>query len=89
MEKSEVGKELPPLVRMNHVLVVTAYYPPIPGGSSVIMQNLLSHFHPSSYSVVTAHGSVNQAIETNQKVKIHNIIFSCKNLSYRLDSLVV
>ena len=79
--------ELPHLCPAGHVLVVTAYYPPTPGGSSIIMRNLLSRFHPTSYSVVTGRRSVRQAIEVAHDVQVYRIMSSVHRLSHRFDSL--
>lgn len=45
----------PALCSAGHVVVVSAGWPPTPGGSSVLMRNLLEGFDPDSYTVVTTH----------------------------------
>ncbi len=87
MEPAAADATLLPLCSAGHVLVVTAHYPPIPGGSSVIMRNLLAHFHPASYSVVTVGGSVRQAIDMGHDVQLHHIMSSVQHVSHRLDNL--
>jgi glycosyltransferase involved in cell wall biosynthesis len=65
--------ERPPLCRSGHVLVVSASYPPHPGGSSVLMRNLLSRFHPASYSVASRRHADLVSIEQNQGEQVHSI----------------
>ena len=47
----------PALCSAGHVVVVSAGWPPTPGGSSVLMRNLLEGFDPESYTVVTTHNA--------------------------------
>jgi len=51
------------------------------------MRNLLSHFHPASYSVATVGGSTRQAIEMGHDVQVARIMSSFYRLSHRFDSL--
>ncbi|MEM9919741.1 MAG: hypothetical protein AAF990_16725 [Bacteroidota bacterium] len=44
-----------------HVVIVTAFYPPIPGGTSVIIKNILKNIDPESYTVATISPSFSKA----------------------------
>jgi hypothetical protein len=68
--------KLPKLSEKGHVIVVTAY-PPQPGGTCVLMQNLLKCFDPASFSVVTGDTKGPIAV-SDQKVTIHRILSSIK-----------
>ena len=81
------NQALPQLCEAGHVLVVVAYYPPAPSGMSVTMHNLLSHFHPASYSVVTAGGLTHQAIEASEQAQVYRVFSSLRRVSSRLDRL--
>lgn len=66
--------KLPKVSDKGHVIVVTAY-PPQPGGTCVLMQNLLRCFDPASFSVVT--GDIKGPISlSNQNVEIHHVLSS-------------
>src|SRR5207245_1466851 len=60
------GQMAPPspsdVCRSGHVLVITPY-PPFPGGTSVLMRNLLGCFDGSSFTVVTDHGHADAHVE--------------------------
>jgi glycosyltransferase involved in cell wall biosynthesis len=75
---------LPNLCTGGHVLVVTARYPPQPGGSSVLMHNLLARFNPESYTIVTAQGAAEASIDVRQPARVHRIMSSV-GFSSRLD----
>ncbi len=76
---------LPPLCDAGHVLIVVAYYPPAPSGMSVTMHNLLSRFHPASYSVVTAGGLTHRAIEAAERARVYRVVSTLRRVSSRLD----
>ena len=57
----------PALCSTGHVVVVSAGWPPSPGGSSVLMRNLLEGFDPSSFTVVTSHFPDRAALEEGEQ----------------------
>lgn len=46
-------KGLRALCEGEHVIIVTAYFPPLPGGTSVIIKNILKNLDRESYSIAT------------------------------------
>ncbi len=46
-------KSLKKLSEKGHVVIVTAFYPPIPGGTSVIVKNIVKNLDPESYTIAT------------------------------------
>jgi glycosyltransferase involved in cell wall biosynthesis len=46
-------KKLKSLCDKGHIIIVTAFYPPVTGGTSVIIENLVGNLNPESYSIAT------------------------------------
>ena len=76
----------PNLYDAGHVLVAVEHYL-FPSGMSVTMQNLLSHFHPASYSVVTVNNPNRLGLEAGHQAKIYPIMTTIRRYSSRLDEL--
>lgn len=64
---------LPVLCESGHVLIITVY-PPSPGGTSVIMRNLLSHFDLASFSIATISNTHKKKLEVAREVNRHNVM---------------
>ena len=84
MEQPVNNSPLPDLCADGHVLIVTGFYPPQPGGSSVIMRNLLSRFNPASYSIVTVETKGAVSIEGSEQAAIYPVMSSV-SFSSRVD----
>ncbi len=83
-ELSEMQR--PALLEGGHVLVVSVGYPPLPGGSTILMRNLLARFDPASFTVVTGHSDGPIPGEGVEGVVVHRYIAPLK-FSARLDRL--
>lgn len=71
------------LVENGHVLIMVAHYL-LPSGMRVTMRNLLSHFHPTSYSIVTINGSY-PCLEEDDHLQVYPIMSTWRLISARLD----
>lgn len=49
--------------KLPKTLILSAYAPPSPSGSGLMMYNLLSHLDPASYVILTSNKSTDQALE--------------------------
>ncbi len=72
----------PYLCKNGHILVAVAHYM-FPSGMRVTMRNLLSHFHPASYSIATVKSSGRNLEEDDHRV--YPIMSSWRHISTSLD----
>jgi hypothetical protein len=75
----------PPILENAHILIVTAF-PPSAGGSSILMQNLLSQFAPDSYTVVSFQNHQNSEMPYDKGIRkielMSSITFSSRVNAY-------
>ena len=67
----------PVLCEEGHVVIVTYGWPPTPGGSSILMYNLLDGFDPDSFTIVTADIPHNKGI-VRQSHRIERVLRQSK-----------
>jgi glycosyltransferase involved in cell wall biosynthesis len=77
------GVALPHLAENGHVMVAVAYYL-LPSGMRVTMRNLLSNYHPSSYSIATIKDSRRHLEE--DRIQVYPIMSTWRHYSSRLDN---
>lgn len=77
----------PPLYKAGHVLYITSAFPPSPGGSCVLNQNLLSGFDNNSFTVIS-HNSQIKRIEANKALKIRTVLKSFQKLGRYNDMIL-
>lgn len=77
------GAARPHLAESGHVMVAVAYYL-LPSGMRVTMRNLLSNYHPSSYSIATINDSRRYLEEDH--VQVYPIMSTWRRFSSRLDN---
>ncbi|HYF67658.1 MAG TPA: hypothetical protein VD884_05960 [Ohtaekwangia sp.] len=63
------------LYNNGHVFYITSAFPPVPGGSCVLNQNLLKAFDPESFTVVTIDSPLNK-VEVEKTIKVERVLYS-------------
>lgn len=83
-----MGEEIikPPLYSKGHVLFITSAFPPTPGGSCVLNQNLLSYFNETSFTVITRNSGLSK-IKTNKKIRVKRVLTSMPKLG-RFENII-
>lgn len=79
--------QLPKISEIGKIFYVTAAFPPVPAGSSIINRNLLSKFDPDSFKVFTTKSDISAKVESFGKMDVVNI-FKSYYFSSRLNHFI-
>lgn len=73
------------VIEIGKIFYVTAAFPPVPAGSSIINRNLLSNFDPRSFKVFTTESDISAKVESfgeMEVVKIFKSYYFSSRLNY-------